>query len=392
MDHAERDAMLRLLLTPGMGAVRIGRCVAAFGSATATLGASTDRLAEAMRCGGQQAGKLRSAMHDAQREADSAREREAAAAADVQIIALGETGYPRLLEHIPDAPPLLWVRGELREDDALALAMVGSRRCTLYGREQAERFAYQCAHAGLCIVSGGAYGIDAAAHRGALKAGGRTIAVLGSGLENPYPREHHELYDEIAQRGAVVSEFPMVTPPAAENFPRRNRIISGLALGVLVVEAANRSGAHITARLCVEEHGRELMAIPGRVDAPTSAGCHKMIREGWAKLVTNAADVLDGLGEAGQMLKVGMGVDDGHGEGGGGDGGGGGGGGLFEVALTDSQQRVVAALDEPRSLDELAAATGAAVQQIQSDLTMLELRGTVRRRGGLFVRRGKSDS
>ncbi len=379
--------MLRLLLTPGMGAVRISRCVAALGSAAATLEAASDRLGQAMRCSSGQASKLRSAMHDAEREADIAREWDEAAERGIEIIALGEPGYPRLLGHIPDPPPLLWVRGELRPDDALALAMVGSRRCTHYGREQAERLAYQCAQAGLCVVSGGAYGIDAASHRGALRAGGRTVAVIGSGLADAYPAEHHALFEEVAASGAVISEFPMHTPPSAENFPRRNRIISGLALGVVVVEAAARSGAHITARLAVEEHGREVMAVPGRVDSPASAGCHKMIREGWARLVTNAADILDSLGEAGQTLKAGVEV---------GSNGqateetdvAAGVAGRLDGQLSEAQRKVIAALEEPRSLDELAAATAVPIQQLQSELTMLELRGSVKRSGGLFIRRG----
>jgi DNA processing protein len=226
------------------------------------------------------------------------------------LITIHDAGYPRLLRHIPDPPQLLWVRGELREDDALALAMVGSRRCTHYGREQADRFAADAASADLCVVSGGAPGIDAAAHRAALRLGGRTLAVIGSGLSTPYPKEHHELFDQIADptaaRGAVLSDLPMTAPTQPENFPRRNRIISGLSLGVLVVEAAARSGALITARLCVEEHGRELMAIPGRIDSKASEGCHRMIRQGWATLVTGGADVLDALDESGQILKVGM--------------------------------------------------------------------------------------
>lgn len=377
--------MLALLLTPGLGPTLVNRCVAMFGSAEAVLGASAERLSGVERISRSQASKLCAAMDEVQREGRVQRELDEVAAAGARLVAMGEAGYPRLLGHIPDAPPVLWMRGELREHDALGLAVVGARKCTHYGREQADRFAFGGAQAGLCIVSGGAYGIDAAAHRAALRAGGRTIAVLGSGLGKPYPAEHVELFDEIAGQGVVMSELPMTTPPAAENFPRRNRIISGLSLGVLVVEAAVRSGALITARLCVEEHGREVMAVPGRVDSTMSAGCHKMIREGWAKLVTNIADVLDGLGEAGQVLKSEVMVD--------GEGAAaqakrdGNGGGLFEQNLTGPQRKIVDVLVEPRTLDEIAAWTELPVSQVQADLTLLELRGTIQRRQGMFVKR-----
>jgi DNA processing protein len=238
----------------------------------------------------------------------------------------------------------------------------------------------------LCIISGGARGIDGAAHRSALRVGGRTIAVIGSGLADPYPHDHKELFDQIAEpdpgagHGAVVSEFPMLTPPNAQNFPRRNRIISGLSLGVLVVEAALRSGALITARLAVEEHHRELMAVPGRVDSQASAGCHKIIREGWATLVTSPADVLDALGEAGQMLKAGMRQESPEDR------------GEYppqpkELGLNEPQQKIIEALQGPSSLDQLVAWTGLPVQKVQAELTMLEVRGAVRRQGGLFTRK-----
>jgi len=383
IDTTERDARLTLLLAPGLGPTLLNRCIEQFGSAVDTLQAAQPDLAAVQGISAQGARKLHSAINDLLDRDAAAEETRRAADAGARLIALGEPDYPRLLQHIPDPPPMLWVRGELTRHDALALAMVGARKCSHYGREQADRFAYQCAEAGLCIVSGGAHGIDGAAHQAALRAGGRTIAVLGSGLADPYPAAHKELFDRIADSdsGAVISEMPMQTPPRAEHFPRRNRIISGLSLGVLVIEAAKRSGALITARLCVEEHGRELLALPGRVDSRASEGCHKMIREGWATLVTNAGDVLDALGEAGQLLKQGMTQNedehDAPKES----------ASLFEQNLTDAQQRIVDALDQPRTLDQIVAATGLSAAQIQSDLTMLELRGTLRREQGLFHRR-----
>lgn len=388
MDVPERNACLTLLLAPGLGPTLVQRCIEQFGSATATLDASPQQLTTIHGISANGAKKLRSALDDLLDRGEAEVEQQRAEAAGVRLIMQDDADYPRLLRHIPDPPPVLWVRGQLREDDALALGVVGSRKCTHYGREQADRFAMQCAEAGLCIVSGGAHGIDGAAHRAALLAGGRTLAVLGSGLGDPYPKAHHELFDQIvaADQGAVVSELPMQAPPLAEHFPRRNRIISGLALGVLVVEAAKRSGALITARLCVEEHGRELLAVPGRVDSRASEGCHKIIREGWATLATNAADVLDALGEAGQLLK--RGVEHRHDEAP--DESTARYDSLFEENLTDAQRRIVDALDEPRTLDQLTTWTGLPAAQLQADLTVLELRGTLRRAQGLFHRRQRT--
>lgn len=381
MDIREHDALLAMILSEGFGQATIQRCIDTFGNADAALGASVTSLTGIEQVGAQRARKLRSALDQTLHSDVVVRERELIEAHGIHVIALGDDEYPRLLKHIPDPPPLLWVRGRMIEEDALGLGIVGSRRCSHYGREQADRFASLCAQSGLCIVSGGARGIDGAAHRAALRAGGRTIAVIGSGLAQPYPHDHKDLFDEIADpgagHGAVISEFPMMTPPNAQNFPRRNRIISGLSLGVLVIEAATRSGALITARLAVEEHHRELMAVPGRVDALSSAGCHKIIREGWATLVTSPADVLDALGEAGQMLKAGLRQEepgDGHTP-------------PKDIGLNDPQQKIVDALSGSSSLDQLVARTGMPIQQVQAELTMLEVRGAVRRAGGLFSRK-----
>ncbi|MEL7089525.1 MAG: DNA-processing protein DprA, partial [Planctomycetota bacterium] len=371
-----------------LGQTLVGRCLDAFGSAEATLGVSGQQLGGIKGISAARAGELKRKLDDVVRGGAVGRELDAVHAAGVQLISRDDARYPKLLRHIPDPPWLLWVRGELREQDALGLGIVGSRKCSHYGREQADRFAAQCAAAGLCIISGGAYGIDIAAHRATLRVKGRTIAVIGSGLGVPYPKDHLPVFDEIASGsggGAVISEFPMSVGPKPENFPRRNRIISGMALGVLVVEAAKRSGALITARLCVEEHGRECMALPGRVDAPASAGCHQIIRDGGATLVTSASDILDQLGEAGQLLKV-------DAEAGGRDttkpqAAAEAAPSLFDATLTAAQRRIVEAVAEPRALDQIVAWTGLEVGPVSADLTVLEIRGVVTRKAGLFVRR-----
>ena len=202
--------------------------------------------------------------------------------------------YPALLREIPDPPLVLYIAGERQLLSAQQLAIVGSRNPTPMGRENARAFAKSLAGAGLVITSGMALGVDGAAHRGALEAGGKTIAVAGTGLDRVYPARHRDLAHEIVKQGALVSEFPLGTPPLPENFPVRNRIISGLSLGVLVVEAALQSGSLITARMA-NEQGREVFAIPGSIHAPQARGCHALIRQG-AKLVETAQDIIEELG------------------------------------------------------------------------------------------------
>lgn len=386
MDLKERRALLLLTLTSGLGPVLTRRAMQQLGSACAVAEAKAAELAEVPGIGRQTAEELRRRMDQILESGRLEREEQLMQEHGVHLVGLEEAEYPALLRHIPDPPVALYVRGQILASDALALAVVGSRRCTAYGREQADRLAASAAQCGLCIISGGAYGIDITAHRAALRVGGRTIAVLGSGLARPYPAEHKEIFDRIAAgQGALVSELPMDTAPAAENFPRRNRIISGLALGVLVVEAAATSGALITARIAAEEHGREVMAVPGRVDSPASAGCHKMIREGWASLVRNLADVLEELGEAGSTLRasLGEGAPEAVGE-------EGSGAGILETNLSASQRKILQVLKEPAGLDQIAAATGLAVPTIQADLTVLQIRGLVERGAGFFRRKKRS--
>lgn len=213
--------------------------------------------------------------------------------AGFEPLCMTDPRYPRLLRAAPDPPFVISVWGRLEPDDALAVAVVGSRRATRYGLEMSRRLARALSSAGLTIVSGLARGIDAAAHRGALDASGRTVAVLGSGLDNIYPREHRRLAEHIADNGAVLSEFPPREPPRAGNFPRRNRIITGISLGTLVVEAALKSGSLVSARHAMEQD-RDVFAVPGPALSPNSEGVHALIRDG-AKLVTKADDVIEEL-------------------------------------------------------------------------------------------------
>lgn len=275
-----------MAMAPGLGPVEGRRLLQTMGSAEAVVEASEAVLTSML-------GPVRGPrVHAALRAVDPEREWRCMEALGVQAVLPGDPDWPALLEAIPGAPLALWVRGQFDQADRFAVAVVGSRACTAYGLEQAGRFAGWLAEQGFTVVSGGARGIDAAAHRAALRHGGRTVAVLAGGLGVPYPREHAPLYDQIvASGGCVCSEFPCMFPSEAGLFPRRNRIISGLSLGTLLVEARQDSGALITARVAAEEHGREVMAVPGRVDSPASAGCHRAIREGWASLVTGVAEV-----------------------------------------------------------------------------------------------------
>ncbi len=380
MNRDVQTARLRLAMAAGLGPRLTRRLQRHFGDPIAAADASVSDLRGVEGIGARKADDIRRALDEADVEAEWSR----IEARGVRLLAFDDTDYPALLRHIHDPPPLLYLRGTVERVDSLSLAIVGARRCTAYGQEQAERFGAGCAQAGLTIVSGGARGIDTAAHRAALRVKGRTLAVLGCGLDQVYPPENAAVFDAIAASGAVISELPMTSPPIAEHFPRRNRIISGLSLGTLVVEAAVRSGALITARLAAEEHHRELMAVPGRADSGASSGCHRMIREGWATLVTNAADVLECLGEAGRLLRDHLDFDPDAGPA---DEPPASSPAVAAATLTDTQRQLIGALSgEPSDIDALARTTGLAMSTIRSQLTMLELRGMVERVAGNLVR------
>lgn len=278
----------------------------------------------------------------------------------IDVLTLGDAAYPQLLREIPNPPAVLYVRGTLLESDIRAVAMVGTRRCTAYGRQVAARMAEELAQAGVTVVSGLALGIDGQAHRGALAGKGRTIAVLGSGVDQIYPWSHRDLATQIVENGAVVSDYPPGTKPDARNFPPRNRIIAGLSRGVVVVEAPIRSGALITVDFAAD-YGRDVFCVPGNVMSECSAGTHAVLRDG-ARLVTCAADVMDDLGmvvpEGGKAVQQ-------------------------SFPMSDEERHLINHIRwEPQHIDELAAAAGLTPSQCGALLTLLELKGAVRDVGG----------
>jgi DNA processing protein len=287
------------------------------------------------------------------------------------IITLHDDRYPALLRHIPDPPPVLYCHGDL-EGTACHVAVVGSRRATAYGLSNARRLSQGLAAKGISVVSGMAHGIDAAAHAGALLGGGRTIAVLGSGLERIYPSDNRKLFHRIAENGAVISEFPLDAGPQAHHFPQRNRVISGMSLGTVVVEAARRSGSLITARLAAEQ-GREVFAVPGSIQAGMARGTHGLIKQG-ATLVETAEDIIKevqpqiGLEENSVQT-----VDKGKG------------GAVASLSLTGAEQKIWEAVGPyPMHIDALSRLCGMDIAPLTALLCQLELKGAVRQEPGKF--------
>jgi DNA processing protein len=281
-------AWLRLTAIPGIGGEAQRKLLKAFGLPDAIFAASGSALTAVV--GYELAGQLLNYDTSADVEAALAW---AASSDNNSIVTLADTAYPKALLDQPDPPVLLYAKGRIALLNHPALAVVGSRNATKQGEANAEAFSAALSAAGITIVSGLALGIDAAAHRGALKSAASTIAVIGTGPDRIYPARNQDLARSIAENGLIISEFAVGTPPLASNFPRRNRIIAGLGLGCLVVEAAERSGSLITARLAAED-GREVFAIPGSIHSPLSRGCHALIRQG-AKLVESAQDILEEL-------------------------------------------------------------------------------------------------
>lgn len=360
-DQTLRDRLI-LAMVPGIGPLAMQRLLAHFSSPSAVLAASVGELQYVAGIGPTLAKRIAVA----RTESNVDEQLQLAAEHNITVLTPDDDRYPKLLNELPDPPAVLFVRGEFKKIDGLAVAIVGTRHASRYGLKQAEALAGTLANAGFTVVSGMARGIDTAAHRGALSAGGRTIAVLASGVLAPYPPENGKLCEEIAASGCVVSEAPPTMPPIAGMFPQRNRIISGLTLGTIVVEASSRSGALITARHAGEQN-RQVFAVPGQIDSALSAGPHRLIRDG-AKLVTSIDDVLEELGPLATEAKR----DDGTTV-----------RAPIEVTLNEQEAQVLQAI-EPRGslIDEMTEASGLPVQRVLATVSVLEMRGLVRKVSG----------
>ena len=280
------EALVGLNLVMDIGSIRLKKLLELFDSPQKILGASRDKLIQASGIGENIASRIVSLD-----KKNIEREFALADKYNFKILTTQSPEYPRNLKFIIDPPIVLYLKGKILPEDSLGLAIVGSRRASIYGLSSAEKFAAELAIRGFTVVSGMARGIDTQAHRGALKFKGRTIAVIGSGLGNIYPQENKALAEQIASHGAIISEFPVNSAPLKQNFPRRNRLISGLSLGVLVVEACQNSGALITADFALEQ-GREVFALPGKIDSSSSFGTNELIKQG-AKLVSCIEDILE---------------------------------------------------------------------------------------------------
>lgn len=362
---AELVDSVRLSMVSGVGPLLRKALIDRFGSPTAVLAADADELQRVDGIGP----KIAARIARAQDEIDVEGALQLAADHDIEVLTDADTSYPRPLREIHDPPGVLFRRGTAHPQDGMAIAVVGTRHATRYGLAQAERLGASLARTGFTVVSGLARGIDAAAHRGAMEAGGRTIAVLASGVLNIYPPEHARLADEVAAQGCLLSEAPPRMVPISGAFPQRNRIISGLSLGTIVVEAADRSGALITARHAYEQ-GREVFAVPGPIDSRMSRGCHALIKDG-AKLLETIDDVLAELGPLSERIEH----DDGRVV-----------ASPAELVLNEVERRVLGAIDgSPTSVDTLAATCGMPIHRVLATISVLEMRRLVRRVSGTQV-------
>jgi DNA processing protein len=359
---------LTLKSVPGIGNLLFRRLINFFGTPERVLKASRHRLGHVEGI----TSRLATAICRHRTPDSIYREIDAIARSKFRVLTQKDEAYPQLLLHIPDPPPVLYLHGRL-QTSACYIAVVGSRMATAYGRTTTRRLCEQLVDHGMVITSGMARGIDTCAHEGALAAGGRTVAVLGSGLMRIYPPENRKLFDRIAENGAVLSEFPLNAGPDAAHFPQRNRIISGMCLGTLVVEAARRSGSLITARLAAEQ-GRDVFAIPGSIQAQTARGTHHLIQQG-AKLVQSARDIVEELEP--QMAQPRKSRRDGS---------------AIEASsdldLTESEARVMEAMG-PYSvhIDELARRLDQPPGCLAATLSLLELKGmVVQEAGKIFYR------
>lgn len=357
MSNDKAKYYVGLSLLPGIGPARFSRLVEICGTADAAWRASVTEL-------------KRSGVDDRAIEGllqrrttlDLDHELERVHRAGGRVITQDDIEYPPLLHETFGRPPILYVKGELLPEDSQSLAIVGTRRPSIYGQTQTVRNVPLLVERGLTIISGLAVGIDTAAHRSALEAGGRTIAVLGSGLDVLYPSQNRGLAERISQHGAVITEYAMGTQPDAFNFPARNRIISGLSLGTVIVEAGEKSGALRTAGYALEQN-REVFAFPGRANDPQSVGCNRLIKRGHAKLVMDIDDIVDELNLSVAMQQIEI---------------------KHVIPENDREGKLLSLLSsEPVHVDELGRNSQLAMSDVTSTLTMLELKGTIRHVGSM---------
>jgi len=358
---------LALALTPGLGARHAGKLLRELGSPEAVFAASLTSL-EACRL----PAAVAQAIHSQKPLKDAEKELAQAKQLGCRLLTWDEPEYPRLLREIYDPPPLFYVKGDAALLNRYAIAVVGTRRPTPYGNQMAERLGRDLADRGLVIVSGLARGIDSSAHKGALASPrGATVGVLGCGIDVVYPKENKKLFKQMEERGTIVTEFPIATFPAPQNFPIRNRVIAGMSLGVVVVEGAQYSGSLITARLAMESN-REVCAVPGNVTQPTSFGPNHLIKQG-AKLVTGWEDVVEELptGIRAELLPVEQPDAAERAS-------------LFEASLSETERALYALLgpDEARHVDELVETSGLNSSEVLAALFELEMKGIVRQMPG----------
>jgi DNA processing protein len=356
VDKQEIKYWVGFSLIPGVGRVRLGQLESYFGNLESAWKASPAELKRS----GLDAGTIESVTTSRPRiSLDS--EMEKLERYGVTVVTCHDADYPARLKEIYDYPPLLYIRGSLVAQDEWCLAVVGTRRATVYGRQVAEEIVADLAHNKITIVSGLAKGIDSVAHHTALESGGRTLAVFASGLDIVYPSDNVNLACRIMSQGAIISEYPLGTKPRAENFPRRNRIMSGLSLGVLVVEAGESSGAMITAHLALEQN-REVFAIPGSILSPASQGTNQLIQEG-AKLVRSYRDILEELNLTAVAQQIEM---------------------KELMPATDTESLLLKRLGaEPLHIDEICRTSGLPISTVSSTLAMMELKGLVKQVGAM---------
>jgi DNA processing protein len=367
IDSDDRHAYLRLTLVPGIGPRMMSRLLSHFGTARAVFEGTLGQLSKVDRVGPKLAASIQDARrHDlVDRVISHCEERE------IDLIYPGDARYPSLLREIANPPLLLYAKGSFSKSDNFAIAMVGTRHATHYGRVMAERLARGLVSYGATIVSGLARGIDAVCHQAALDAGGRTIAVLGSSISEIYPPEHSKLAERICEQGLLLSETHPFAQPKAGVFPQRNRIISGISLGVIVVEAADRSGSLITATHAGEQ-GRDVFAVPGPVTSRTSRGSNQLIRDG-ALLVQDAQDIIEHLGPLAKTVESPAGLEVKT---------------PSELKLNEIEQAVLGAIEsQATDIDAVIGRCGLPVPRVLSTLSVLELRGFIVRSSGRSVAR-----